>query len=515
MRLRRSRTLAALGHLMLDDPERAREALTGARQGRLTGALALHAGLPPDPDQVRNRARWAWLTGDLEAAAAALTQHDGSRQLRGVKGDLEALAPGGRPVPRAERTWQADGPPRVLHVLTNSLPHTRSGYTLRTHDILQAQQRAGIAATALTRPGYPATIGKVQSGPVDSLDGIDYRRSMPWPLAAGEAERVDQWARDLIAVAAAHRATHLHSTTHYPNALAAQAAAAALSLPWVHEVRGQLERTWASTRRHAGDPDPYGSSRFLQWRAKEAEVAAAADHVITISSPMLEDLVERGVSRDRISLVPNGIDESVLDLPSDAAAQRRLAGLPTEGMWVGYVGAVVHYEGLSTLVSAVAEARASGSDVRLAIVGDGLAWPALAAQAQRLGLEGAVEMPGRVSRDGARQWLSRFDAVALPRMDHDVTRLVPPLKLVEAMGAGKPVVVTDLPALTELVRDGQNGLVMRPDSSTDLAAALVRLADQPALRDTLGGAARHTATSRTWPRLVETYRHAYREVARP
>lgn len=157
-------TLAAWGHLLMDQPGPARELLSTRTRGRLGDALALHAGLPPAPGSVRHAARWGWLTGDLETADSAAVGTS-ARQRRRALGDIAALEPGPRPSPPAVRTWPADGPPRVLHVLTNSLPWTRSGYTMRSHDILTAQRSAGLAVTAMTRPGYPATIGKWRSGP--------------------------------------------------------------------------------------------------------------------------------------------------------------------------------------------------------------------------------------------------------------------------------------------------------------------------------------------------------------
>lgn len=508
-----STTLAAWGHLLMDQPAAARELLSTGRHGRLGDALALHAGLPPSSDSASHAARWGWLTGDLATAGSAATDSS-ARQRRRALGDIAALEPGPRPAPPAVRTWAADGTPHVLHVLTNSLPWTRSGYTMRSHDILTSQQLAGLAVTAMTRPGYPATIGKWRSGPQDTLDGITYHRSMPLPMHPGEAERVDQWAADLVALASREQVTHLHSTTHYPTGLAAQSAATALGLPWVHEVRGQLERTWASRRANAGDPDPYASSRYALWRAREAEVAAAADHVITLSGPMRADLIARGVGADRITVVPNGIGEEVLDLPADAAGVREQDGLPREGIWVGAVTSVVHYEGLSVLLDAVALARAAGTDVRAAIVGDGLAWPELARQVERLGLTDVVQLPGRLPRPEARRWLSRLDVVAIPRQRHEVTQLVPPLKVMEAMGAGRPVIVSALPALTEIVSDGHTGLVVNPGAPQELAQAVQRLATDDALRRSLTEAGRQQARLHTWPTLVDRYQQIYREVSR-
>lgn len=506
---------AAWGALLLDDPRAARTHVARADLGsRLTSVLAVHAGNAPTADALpAHRARWAWLTGDLTLARTLVAGDSVPPRIRRkVAGDVAALDPGPRPLPSGRRAWSANGPSRPVHVLTNSLPWTRSGYTWRTHAILTAQRAAGMDAIGQTRPAYPVSIGRVLSSDVDLIDGVPYHRSVPVRLPQGEAARVDRWACDLVALAGSHRATHLHSTTHYPNALAAEAAARALDLPWVHEMRGQLERTWASTRARAGDDNPYESERFHAWRARETEVATRADRVVTLSQTMRTDLVDRGVDGARITVVPNGLDPSLLARTTSAAQAQAERGLPEAALWVGSVSSVVHYEGFTTLVEAVAAARASGVDIRAAIVGDGVAWPELRAMVSAHNLDDVVLLPGRVARTEAMDWLDALDAVAVPRSDHEVTRLVPPLKVAEAMGCGRPVVVSDLPALTELVVHGENGLVVPPDDPDQLAATLVALAEDRALRAALGAQGRTTARGLTWDRLVDRYAAMYAEV---
>lgn len=509
-----SSATAVWGELLLDRPEQARDRLSRQRRsGALSRALAVHAGQRPEGRSADgSRARWAWLVGDLEEVEALVADGRVPRRLREkLAGDIEALRPGRRPAPVVpSRDWQpTPSRHRVVHALTNSLPWTRSGYTLRSHAVLRAQQQAGIAVAALTRPAYPVSIGRVLTADVDVVDGVAYHRCVPTVLAPGEAGRIDRWAGDLARLAHEHRATHLHSTTHYPNALAAQAAARALDVPWVHEVRGQLERTWASARRRAGDPTPYASSRFVAWRAREAEVAAAADHVVTISETMRDDLVQRGVDPTRVSVVPNGIDASLLQRDITPERARALLGLPQGPVWVGAVSSVVHYEGLTDLVEAVALLRAQGADVRGVVVGDGVAWPELSRRVTELGMEETFLLPGRLPREEALQWLDALDVVVVPREDHEVTRLVPPLKLVEAMGVGRAVVASDLPAMAEIVAPGETGLLTRPQDPAALAEALAWLLEDADRRHDLAARARTLAAGRTWEALAETYRQVY------
>src|SRR5699024_5575885 len=175
-----------------------------------------------------------------------------------------------------------------------------------------------------------------------------------------------------IRTARAARAQALHTTTHFTNGLVARAAARELDLPWVYEVRGSLEDTWASSRGDESDElAARRSERFRLFRQRETDVARSADAVITLGQTMASELVGRGVDRDRILVAPNSVSENLLagDWRGEPASERESLGLPSDGVWVGTAASIVGYEGLDLLVDAVAAARDDGTDLRILIVG--------------------------------------------------------------------------------------------------------------------------------------------------
>ena len=168
----------------------------------------------------------------------------------------------------------------------------------------------------------------------------------------------------------------LPTTTPYVNGLATGAAAAAAGLPWVYEVRGVLEETWAaggstSVERAARR----ASQRFELMRAKEIEVATYADAVITLGETMRHHLIDGGVPAEKITVIPNSVSEAVVNADTTRAPSEVRAGLglPEGGVWVGTAASIVGYEGLDDLVDAVVLARAQGVDLRLLIAG-GCPW---------------------------------------------------------------------------------------------------------------------------------------------
>src|SRR5699024_9893535 len=156
----------------------------------------------------------------------------------------------------------------------------------------------------------------------------------------------------------------------------------------IYEVRGVLEETWAAA---GSNPEERSarrdSQRFAMMRAKEIEVASAADAVITLGETTREHLIAGGGPAYKITLIPNSVSEAVVDIdvtrtPADV---RKGLGLPGEGIWVGTAASIVGYEGLDDLVDAVILARSQGTDLRLLIAGDGVALPELRERAAGLG----------------------------------------------------------------------------------------------------------------------------------
>ena len=140
-------------------------------------------------------------------------------------------------------------PGRVLHLVTDALPTTSAGYTIRTHEIALAQRAAGLDPHVATRCGYPVTQGSLDGRRLVVLDGVPYHRLLPWrmpghgdadPELASRASSSRPGWRDRI------RPAVLHAASNFANARLALALRERYGLPVVYEVRGFWEDTWLS-----------------------------------------------------------------------------------------------------------------------------------------------------------------------------------------------------------------------------------------------------------------------------
>lgn len=528
---------AALGAFMAGDLPAAQELVSdGSRGGsRMRGEVAVLLGrsdLVTDAAPARTRARAAWAQGDMSGAVRILDDAGlgGSAYARRLRSELTLLTPGHRvrltgtlPVRRHEPP--ADGERlRVLHLITNSLPHTQSGYSLRTHRILTALADQGVDSIALTRTGYPVMVGIANAAAEDVVDGVRYRRTLPPRLGRTPEERLEQEAAEALRIVDEFRPHVLHATTDYRNALVAQAVSEATGIPWIYEVRGLMEQTWIAAQPTSEARELAEESEKVRLvAAREGELAQAADSVVTLGRTMANELVRRGVPQERITLVPNGVDSSLFRQGMSVTGARAALGgaLPDDAFLLGAVSALVDYEGFDVLLSAVARVLKDPETdpelrerLHVVLVGEGVSRPRLADLAGELGIAGRVIMPGRVPRDEARRWVEALDVVVVPRVDTLVTRMVTPQKPVEALALGRPVIASELPAIVDALPAGtEHGAVrfVAPGSVRDLADSVT---EQWAARGG-GGAtvdlAREAAEDRAWPRLVVRYDELYRK----
>jgi glycosyltransferase involved in cell wall biosynthesis len=398
---------------------------------------------------------------------------------------------------------------RVLHLVTDALPATSAGYTIRTHEIAVAQRAAGLDPHVATRCGYPVTQGKLDGRRLVVLDGVPYHRLLPWLMPGRPDPKTADLGLELAAgLTSRIRPAVLHAASNFANARLALALRERYGLPVVYEVRGFWEDTWLS--RHPDAERLASSELYQQNRDLETRCMLAADLVVTLGEAMREEIVARGVGAGKILIVPNAVSAEFLRPLPDVTGLRAALGIDPDEYVVGVVSSLVPHEGIGTLLQATAILRARGVPTRALIVGDGPERAALQRQAADIGLAGAAVFTGRVPAAKVRQFHALLDIFVVPRTSDRVCQLVTPLKPVEAMASGLCVVTSQVKALTEIVKHEVTGAQTIPQDPVSLADCLERLLYSPDIRRKLGDNAREwAARDRTWAHNAARYRDAY------
>src|SRR5699024_10498913 len=146
---------------------------------------------------------------------------------------------------------------------------------------------------------------------------------------------------------------------------------------------------------------------------------------------------------------------------------------------------VLDYEGLGLLIEASKILRQSGREFAVMIVGDGAELDRFKAEVTEADLDKYFVFTGRVPHSEVERYYSIVDITPFPRLPLPVCEMVSPLKPFEAMAMQKAVVASDVKALAEIVRDGENGLLHEKGSAESLAEKLSLYLDNRELRESM------------------------------
>ncbi|CAN5280979.1 glycosyltransferase family 4 protein [soil metagenome] len=209
-----------------------------------------------------------------------------------------------------------------------------------------------------------------------------------------------------------------------------------------------------------------------------------------VSESTADDLVRRGIPRDRIRVIYNGVD--VERLTPDPASRTPHPSFVS-------LGRLRRYKNISTLIRALK--LVPRDDVTLEIAGTGPDQERLERLARSLDLTPRVRFLGFISESDKLSLLRRSWATLLasPKEGWGISNL-------ESAACGTPVIAADAPGVRESVRDGETGFLVKPNQPPAFAAAIERLCADPGLVPIMGAAGRSFAEHFTWDRAARDTR---------
>jgi PEP-CTERM/exosortase A-associated glycosyltransferase len=400
---------------------------------------------------------------------------------------------------------------RVLHVVDESLPLV-SGYAIRTNGIVQAQAALGNHPVVLTSPVHQSR----DNGAVETtIDRVKYLRTpMPgslsgaairkrWPVFR-ELSLVNALERRILEVLDAETFDVVHAHSPSLCGLAATRAAKKKNIPVLYEIRAFWEDAAVDQGKTTKRSPRYQLSRRL-----EQHVINSADSVVGIASHILEDLVGRGVSRDKLFHVGNGVDTLKFQpvRKSEAlAAKHGLLGVPV----LGFIGSLFYFEGISWLVRAASALHKQGAQFKLVIIGHGEEEAKIRQEIESLGASSYVLFLGKVPHHEVIDYYSIMDVLVYPRRSNRLTELVTPLKPLEAMALKRTVLGSSVGGIRELVDNEATGLLFKPEDVQDFCRQAARLIESEELRTALAAKGRnYVERQRDWKQLATKYESIY------
>ena len=245
-----------------------------------------------------------------------------------------------------------------------------------------------------------------------------------------------------------------------------------------------------------------------QFGIAEGVIGAATNRLIDVvvanSAAAAAVAVEtQGVDPAKIRIIRNGVIVGELSSSAERSLRRQQLGVAGDDIVVGCVANYREVKGLDRLIEVAAALIRDGLPIRLELIGDGDLRPQLERQIHAAGLEHRICLHGSVL--DVEPLYAAFDVVVQGSVREGL-----PTVLLEAGAAARAIVATSAGGSSEIVIDGQTGLLVPVDDSDAMAVALLRVATDSALRERLGRAARdHVATTFGMDRFVVEFAELY------
>ena len=440
---------------------------------------------------------------------------------------------------------------KILHVLANSPPDV-NGYAVRTHGLMKAySELPNIEVVGLTSPWYPDRESLIETLEIDE---ITYHRclhparmknirgvGMKWTASRGRdkiagsegfakkttwkkilqlaskplrpgwswiEERIifKHFTKRIVEVAQSENADVIHAHVPYRVGIPAMRAARKLGLRFVYEMRGMWEESAVASGRWKT-----GGLAYRRFRRMETKVLRKADSVICISETLRQEALSRGVSKDKISVVPNAVD--IVTQQKESELLHEMKDKLQGKLVVGYIGSLRGLEGVDLTAKAVSILKEQGVDVHFFVLSSESGQNELRDYCNLLGITDQSHIAGPVPHDQVAPFYDLIDVFVVSRPDTRVARLVTPLKPFEAMRSGRAVVMSNLPALAEIVEDGKTGCLYSAGDEQELSQVIRNLLENNTKRIELGSNARSwIREQRTWCAVVSKMPSEYEKL---
>lgn len=403
---------------------------------------------------------------------------------------------------------------KIVFILHSSLPYLSGGYATRAHGLIKGIKRAGVDVFPYTRPGFPYDLKrknlKTRYPLADDVDDIIYKR-IPAEINRLEYdEKIFMWEsiEEYKKIFEREKPSIVHGRSTYLVSLPAYIAALSLGIPFVYEVSGLWELVFES-REDAAE----NFQKIQRIRALETLVMKGADQILTLTSDMKDEIVSRGVSENKITLIPNSVDINKFYKIEKKSGLQRILGLSDRDFVFGYIGSFVEYEGLDDLIYAFDKVAHEIPDAKLLLIGSGNVKDRIVKIAEESPYTDRIIFKDRIPHEEVVNYYSLLDVVVFARKGWDVCEKVSPMKPFEAMACEKVVLSSSVKALRDIVNNNVTGFIFEKDSIEDLSLNLKKLYFKKSEFKKIGKTAREwVVENRSWDKAGQEVLSVYRKI---
>ncbi|WP_424355699.1 glycosyltransferase family 4 protein [Methanobacterium sp. MBAC-LM] len=221
-----------------------------------------------------------------------------------------------------------------------------------------------------------------------------------------------------------------------------------------------------------------------------------ADSVIALTEHMKKEIQK--ISDKEVLVVPNGIDMNRFNDSSLTYTEL------LKGKTIIFIGNLRPEKGLSYLIEAMMYVTKKDMNTQLLIVGEGPQRENLEKLVNKLNINNRVTFSGKVTTDKVPVYLKNSDIFVLPSLQEGF-----PNVLLEAMASGLPVVATEVCGINEIIEDGKNGFLVKPQNSKEIAEKILLLLNNHNLRKWISKQNIKKASKYSWQRTVKMLEDAY------
>ena len=355
----------------------------------------------------------------------------------------------------------------VLLVVHNSLPYDSAGYAHRTIREAKAYQALGYCVSIVTRQGYPWDLAKhrnqldTKSNVIDGIEIFTLKGNRRYKVDS-DLKYAIEYGNQVAILAKKLDVGFIQASSNYINGLAGYIASRKSGIPFLYEARGMWHVTRASKEKGFSSTEAYKYEEAIErWVINNASAA------IFITNELRKKYSNSALTKTAV--LPNCIDDS------EPVSQPSLSYRRNSKFRLLYAGSIVFYEGLDLLVEVVSKLESNG--IELSIYGGGPDSNKIEGLISKLDSNN-IHFFGRVEQFEVKQAYGSHHAVVVPRINSKVTSLVPPLKPLEAIWNGLPVITSDLPAIREIMGGVGSVLYIKPSNEQSLRCAILKLQDE-------------------------------------